>query len=271
MRGSSRRAPDAPSPLELLIGERAWPSAGSRTGSRSCRCRGRARRARAASSSPGRARSSRPTSSATSVIQRAWDDVYSSLASSAFASASTVETNVRSRLSTCSALSIASFAWCARPASSRNRRSSSSRSADQSPTTLRSGCDDGAIRLIRRTPINARRSSLLVRERLGAVRATPDGSSRPVTSLRRRTGIRRADGETSRPAARRPRLNPERTLRRSEHACGHLDAPRERARPTTRRSPSSRLASSSAFATSAASSCLPVQAGLLERHRSLRG
>ena len=34
-----------------------------------------------------------------SVIQRACDDVYSSFASSAFASASTVETNVRSRLS----------------------------------------------------------------------------------------------------------------------------------------------------------------------------
>ena len=34
-----------------------------------------------------------------SVIQRACDDVYSSFASSAFASAATVETNVRSRLS----------------------------------------------------------------------------------------------------------------------------------------------------------------------------
>ena len=60
-----------------------------------------------------------------SVIQRACDDVYSSFASSAFASAATVETNVRSRLSKCSALSIASFAWCARPASSASWRSSS--------------------------------------------------------------------------------------------------------------------------------------------------
>jgi hypothetical protein len=34
-----------------------------------------------------------------SVIQRVCDDVYSSLASSAFARASTVETKVRSRLS----------------------------------------------------------------------------------------------------------------------------------------------------------------------------
>ena len=54
--------------------------------------------------------SSRPTSSAMSLIQRAWDDVYSSFASSAFASVATVETNVRSSPSKCSALSIASFA-----------------------------------------------------------------------------------------------------------------------------------------------------------------
>jgi len=45
-----------------------------------------------------------------SVIQRAWDEVYSSLASSAFASASTVERNVRSRFAKLNAFAIASFA-----------------------------------------------------------------------------------------------------------------------------------------------------------------
>jgi hypothetical protein len=40
-----------------------------------------------------------PTRSAMSVIQRVCDEVYSSFASSAFASASTVETNVSSRFS----------------------------------------------------------------------------------------------------------------------------------------------------------------------------
>ena len=50
-------------------------------------------------SSLGSSPSSTPTLSAMSVIQRAWDDVYASFASSAFASASTVETNVRSSVS----------------------------------------------------------------------------------------------------------------------------------------------------------------------------
>ena len=61
--------------------------------------------------------SSRPTRSAVSVIQRAWEDVYSSRASSAFASASTVERNVRSSPSKLDAFAIASFAWWARPPS----------------------------------------------------------------------------------------------------------------------------------------------------------
>ena len=52
---------------------------------------------------------------AMSVIQRACEDVYSSFASSALASASTVERNVSSRLSKLPAFAIASFAWCAMP------------------------------------------------------------------------------------------------------------------------------------------------------------
>ncbi len=55
--------------------------------------------------------SSPPTRSARSVIQRAWDEVYSSFASSAFASASTVERKVASRLSKLPAFVIASDAW----------------------------------------------------------------------------------------------------------------------------------------------------------------
>ena len=58
----------------------------------SCSSAPSSRRFSARSSSP----SSRPTRSERSVIQRAWVDVYSSFASSALASASTVETNVRS-------------------------------------------------------------------------------------------------------------------------------------------------------------------------------
>ena len=80
-----------------------------------------------------------------SLIQRACDDVYSSFASSAFASVATVETNVRSRPSKCSALSIASFAWCARPARSLSCRSTMKRSptvatsAPTRPPSSRSG------------------------------------------------------------------------------------------------------------------------------------
>ena len=54
--------------------------------------------------------SSLPTLTAMSLIQRACDEVYSSFASSALASASTVERNVRSRLSKERALVRASFA-----------------------------------------------------------------------------------------------------------------------------------------------------------------
>ena len=69
------------------------------SGCRSCRCRGRGRRARGASGPWRRSPSSLPTCRAMSVIQRACEDVYSSFASSALASASTVERNVCSRLS----------------------------------------------------------------------------------------------------------------------------------------------------------------------------
>ena len=51
-----------------------------------------------------------PTFNAVSVIHRVCEEVYSSFASSAFARASTVETNVVSRLSKLPALVIASFA-----------------------------------------------------------------------------------------------------------------------------------------------------------------
>ena len=54
--------------------------------------------------------SSSPTFTDMSLIQRAWEEVYSSFASSAFVSASTVERNVRSSLSKLSALASASFA-----------------------------------------------------------------------------------------------------------------------------------------------------------------
>src|SRR5215207_7814966 len=59
--------------------------------------------------------------SAMSVIHRACEDVYSSLASSALASASTVERKVSSRLWKLLAFWIASFAWCAIPARRRMR------------------------------------------------------------------------------------------------------------------------------------------------------
>ena len=59
-----------------------------------------------------------------SVIQRAWEEVYSSLASSALARASTVERNVRSRLSKLDAFATASLTWCATPARRRMLRSS---------------------------------------------------------------------------------------------------------------------------------------------------
>jgi len=58
-----------------------------------------------------------------SVIQRACEWVYSSFASSAFASASTVERNVRSSSPKADAFEMASLAWLAMPP-----RSSSSRS-----------------------------------------------------------------------------------------------------------------------------------------------
>ena len=63
-------------------------------------------RFRVGASSP----SSLPTFTAMSLIQRACEEVYSSFASSALASASTVERNVRSRLSKERALVRASFA-----------------------------------------------------------------------------------------------------------------------------------------------------------------
>ncbi len=73
--------------------------------------------------------SPRPTLTARSVIQRACEDVYSSFASSAFASASTVEMKVSSRLWKLPAFAIASFAWCATPSSRPSLRSTSSRSS----------------------------------------------------------------------------------------------------------------------------------------------
>ena len=66
-----------------------------------------------------------PTLTAMSLIQRACDEVYSSFASSALARASTVERNVRSRLSKERALVRASFACAAMPASRSSRRPSS--------------------------------------------------------------------------------------------------------------------------------------------------
>ena len=71
-----------------------------------------------------------------SVIQRAWDDVYSSLASSALASASTVERNVRSRLSKLCAFATASLTWWATPARRRMLRSSKPLSSSSSRTTM---------------------------------------------------------------------------------------------------------------------------------------
>jgi len=60
-----------------------------------------------------------------SVIARECDDVYSSRASSAFASASTVDRNVCSRFSKLDAFAIASRAWCAIPVRSFIVRSES--------------------------------------------------------------------------------------------------------------------------------------------------
>ena len=68
-----------------------------------------------------------------SLIHRACDDVYSSFASSAFARASTVERNVRSRLSKLRAFVSASRAWLAIPA----RSSSSRERIGPSATTAR--------------------------------------------------------------------------------------------------------------------------------------
>ena len=75
------------------------------------------------------------------MIQRACDDVYSSRASSAFASASTVERNVRSSPSKLEAFAIASLAWCASPPSRSSSRVAvldlgSGRDGDRSPAAL---------------------------------------------------------------------------------------------------------------------------------------
>ena len=61
-----------------------------------------------------------------SQIQRVCDDVYESFASSAFASASTVERNVRSSVAKLPAFVIASRAWLAIPASSSSSRPATS-------------------------------------------------------------------------------------------------------------------------------------------------
>ena len=75
------------------------------------------------------------------MIQRACDDVYSSRASSAFASASTVERNVRSSPSKLDAFAIASLAWCASPPSRSSSRVAvldlgAGRDGDRSPAPL---------------------------------------------------------------------------------------------------------------------------------------
>jgi hypothetical protein len=81
--------------LELLVRQRAWLcriSEGIPILPMSWKSAPSSRRFIASRSSA----SSRPTRSAMSLIQRACDEVYSSFASSAFASVATVETNVRS-------------------------------------------------------------------------------------------------------------------------------------------------------------------------------
>ena len=117
-RGASRSAPvsssvSGPGLVRISSGipifPMSWNSAPSST------------RLRLAASRP----SSLPTLTAMSLIQRACDEVYSSFASSALASASTVERNVRSRLSKERALVRASFACAAMPASRSSRRPSS--------------------------------------------------------------------------------------------------------------------------------------------------
>ena len=86
------------------------------------------------------------------MIQRACDDVYSSRASSAFASASTVERNVRSSPSKLDAFAIASLAWCASPpsrSSSRVPYSTSGRAATaiapQRPSTTNGATTDDGV------------------------------------------------------------------------------------------------------------------------------
>ena len=137
--------------------------------------------------------SSLPTLTAMSLIQRACEEVYSSFASSALARASTVERNVRSRLSKERALVRASFAWAAMPASRSSRRPSS--------VSLRRQREGERRRGYRRSETarghTRRRASALKfgptvfevilaadHERIGLVRQQPEGARRqPVARL----------------------------------------------------------------------------------------
>ncbi len=214
-----------------------------------------------------------------SVIQRAWDDAYASFASSAFASDATVETNVCSRLSKFSALSIASFAWWARPASRRSWRSSRSRSpivTVSAPTRLPSS-RSGAITK-RRDPFRRSTPSIWATTSGSSTKGSVRPSSHSWASspgnlpAARRIDVRRiaVRGTSNEVAGRRFFLDPQRCAFGAEHARGHLDAPRQHiVGRFRRRKLAARL--EQRVGDLGGLELLAVQAGLLQRHRGLVG
>ena len=154
------------------------------------------------------------------MIQRACDDVYSSRASSAFASASTVERNVRSSPSKLEALAIASLAWCASPPSRSSSRVAvldlgAGRDGDRPPASLENERrDDG-----RRVGEHERLQSVVERPR------------DPLSENRTAGSDRSADDDV---AARRV-LEPEGGVRRRDQLCSPLDDAFEHALEPLRR------------------------------------
>ena len=212
-RGSARRAPDGARSARAPRPSAARASSGSKRGSRSCRCRGRARRARRRFSWSPSSPSSRPTSIAMSQIQRACDDVYESFASSALASASTVERNVRSSVAKLPAFVIASRAWLAIPPSSSSSRApmlaSTATASAASPWS--SWMNATRVRDRRRLRVAPRRADVLAPRRASSRTARRAPARASTTSARHRrgrpatrtSGRRHGARQTSPPSGRR--------------------------------------------------------------------
>ena len=199
-----------------------------------------------------------PTRSDRSVIHRACEDVYSSFASSAFASASTVSRNVVSRLWKLPAFVSASFAWCATPARRRICRSVNSPSSgaatamqpSRPPSSVSGAIANGLPTPTSFAPLIASRCSSVTTNgssrRRTFRRLVVEVHAREAFAVELRVAVGRADADLS--AGRL--LEPHRCARRAERSGGPLDE-----RSTTSSMPSAveswRLNSSSAVARSA--------------------